>query len=156
MIFFSDSRFIERLCRYDVSAILRLQRLNVVSIGNTDGLLSSQQKFFIPLIYLSIGVQEQKVCWYYGWYSLNYVYIFESIKKCCELIISLSLLLIAFWTTFQLLLSAFDLLKISWFIRQAVRMIKATRSFKQSVVYLIIICFEMQDNLRLLMHEEMS
>ena len=54
MIFFSDSRFIERLCRYDVSAILRLQRLNVVSIGNTDGLLSSQQKFFIPLICLLV------------------------------------------------------------------------------------------------------
>ena len=75
----------------------------------------------------------------YGWYCLNYVYIFKSIKKCCKLIISLLLLLIVFWTTFQLLLSVFDLLNISWFIRQAFQMIRTTRSFKQSVVYLIAI-----------------
>ena len=54
MEFFPDSRFIKRLFRYDVSVTQRSQRLNVVSIGNIDGLLSSQQNVFILLIYLSL------------------------------------------------------------------------------------------------------
>ena len=54
MRFFSDSRFIKRLFWYDVSVIQKSQRLNLVSIGNTDGLLSSQQNFFISLICLSL------------------------------------------------------------------------------------------------------
>ena len=41
MVFLPDSRFIKRLFRYDVSVTQRSQKLNVVSIGNTDGLLSS-------------------------------------------------------------------------------------------------------------------
>ena len=54
MRFFSDSRFMKRLFPYDVPVIVRLQRFNVASIGNTDGLLSSQQTFFILLICLSL------------------------------------------------------------------------------------------------------
>ena len=54
MRFFLDSRFIKRLFRYDVSVTQRLQRLNVVSIGNTNGLLPSQQNLFISLICLSL------------------------------------------------------------------------------------------------------
>ena len=54
MGFFPDSPFIKRLFRYDVSVIQRSQRLNVVSIGNTDGLLPLQQDLFISLISLSL------------------------------------------------------------------------------------------------------
>ena len=54
MRFFPDSWFIKRLFRYDVSVTQRSQKLNVVSIGNTDGLLFSQQNFFISLICLSL------------------------------------------------------------------------------------------------------
>ena len=41
MGFFPDSRFIKCLFWYDVSVTQRSQRLNVVSIGNTNRLLSS-------------------------------------------------------------------------------------------------------------------
>ena len=54
MGFFPDSRFIKRLFWYDVPVIQRTQRLNVVSIGNRDGLLPSQQNLFISLICLSL------------------------------------------------------------------------------------------------------
>ena len=59
--FFPDSRFMKRLFRYDVSVIQRSQKLNVVSIGNTAKP--------IYIVDLSIVVQEQTVCWFYGWYS---------------------------------------------------------------------------------------
>ena len=49
-------------------------------------------------------------------------------------LISLLLLLIVFLTTF-------DLPNTLWFIRQAFQMMKTIRSFKQSVVYFIVIYF---------------
>ena len=54
MGFFPDSQFIKRLFQYYVSVTKISQRLNVASIDNTDGLLSSQQNFFISLICLSL------------------------------------------------------------------------------------------------------
>ena len=41
MGFFPDSQFTKRLFQYYVSVTKRSQRLNVASIDNTDGLLSS-------------------------------------------------------------------------------------------------------------------
>ena len=40
MEFLPDSRFIKRLFWYEVSVFQRSQRLNRVSVGNKDGLLS--------------------------------------------------------------------------------------------------------------------
>ena len=107
MIFFSDSRFIERLCRYDVSAILRLQRLNVVSIGNTDGLLSSQQKFFIPLICLSVYRNKK-----YADITADIVWIMFTFLRALKSVVSSSLVCRSCLLHFELLFNCCFLLLI--------------------------------------------
>ena len=87
MRFFPDSRFIKRLFRYDVSVIQRLQRLNVVSIGNTNGLLPSQQNLFISLICLSLYRNKK-----YADFTADIVWTMFSFSRALKSVVSLSLI----------------------------------------------------------------
>ena len=134
MGFFPDSGFIERLFRYDVSVIQRSQSLNVVSIGNTDRLLPSQQNLFISLISLSLHRNKK-----YADFKADIVWTRFSFSRALKSAVSLSLICRSYLLFFVLLFNCCFLFLISWFIRQAFQMIRTTRSFRQRVVYLIII-----------------
>ena len=96
--FFPDSWFIKRLFRYDVSVIQRSQRLNVVSIGNTDGLLTSQQNLFISLICLSFNRNRK-----YADFTADIVWTMFSFSRALKSAVSSSLICSSYFLFFELL-----------------------------------------------------
>ena len=96
--FFPDSWFIKRLFRYDVSVIQRSQRLNVVSIGNTDGLLPSQQNLFISLICLSFNRNRK-----YADFTADIVWTMFSFSRALKSAVSSSLICRSYLLFFELL-----------------------------------------------------
>ena len=98
MGFFPDSRFIKRLFRYDVSVIQRPQRLNVLSAGNTDGLLPSQQNIFISLICLSLYRNKK-----YFDFTADIVWTIFSFSRALKSAVSSSLICRSYLLFFELL-----------------------------------------------------
>ena len=81
-----------------MSVIQRSQRLNVVSIGNTDGLLSSQQNIFISLICLSLYRNKK-----YPDFTADIVWTMFTFSGALKSVVSLSLVCRSCLLYFELL-----------------------------------------------------
>ena len=78
--------------------IQRSQRLNVVSIGNTDGLLSSQQNLFMSLICLSLYRNKK-----YADFTADIVWTIFSFSRALKSSVSSSLICLSCLFFFELL-----------------------------------------------------